>query len=106
MNNAILAVAVAAAFCGPLSAADRNEVTASEILAMERQGMDGWRTGNPDPTLAVLDPEVTYFHAVTNHRLDGLPAVRALFEDYRGTPLSTATRLPSQRCKRTATPRF
>jgi ketosteroid isomerase-like protein len=87
MEKLILACAVAAALCGVLAAADQNEVIAREILAMERKAMDGWLTGNPDPTLAILDPEITYFHAVTDKRLDGLPAVKALFEGYRGRPL-------------------
>jgi len=33
------------------------------------------------------DPDITYFHVVTDKRLDGLPAVRALFEGYRGRPV-------------------
>jgi len=31
--------------------------------------------GNPDPLLAISDPDITYFHVVTDKRLDGLPAV-------------------------------
>lgn len=54
---------------------------------MERQTMDGWLQGNPDPTLALLDPGVTYFHAPLEKRLEGLPAVRVFFEPYRGKPL-------------------
>jgi len=49
--------------------------------------LDGWQMGNPDPLLAISDPDITYFHVVTDKRLDGLPAVRALFEGYRGRPL-------------------
>lgn len=33
------------------------------------------------------DPDITYFHAITEKRVDGLPALRAIFEDYRGQPL-------------------
>ena len=83
----ILVSAVAAALCGGLAAADRDEATAREILALERKTLDGWQTGNPDPLLAICDPEITYFHVVTDQRLDGLPAVKALFEGYRGRPL-------------------
>ncbi len=61
--------------------------TEREILALERQGLDGWQRGNPDPLLAILAPEITYFHVVADQRLDGLPAVKALFEGYRGRPL-------------------
>ena len=87
MKSLILAGAAAAAVCGMLAAADGSEATAREVLALERTTLDGWQMGNPDPLLAISDPEITYFHVVTDKRLDGLPAVRALFEGYRGRPL-------------------
>jgi hypothetical protein len=87
MKRIVLAGAVAVALCGVLAAADGNEATAREVLALERTTLDGWQMGNPDPLLAISDPEITYFHVVTDKRLDGLPAVRALFEGYRGRPL-------------------
>ena len=87
MKKAILACAVAAAVCGAMAAADGTDATGREILALERKVMDGWQTGNPDPMLAISDPEITYFHIMTEKRLDGLPAVKALFESYRGMPL-------------------
>jgi hypothetical protein len=88
MKRIVLAGAVAAAALGGmLAAADGNEATAREVLALERTTLDGWQMGNPDPLLAISDPEITYFHVVTDKRLDGLPAVRALFEGYRGRPL-------------------
>jgi hypothetical protein len=54
---------------------------------MERRAMDGWLKGDPEPFLAISAPEITYYHVMTETRLDGLPAVRALYEAYRGTPL-------------------
>jgi hypothetical protein len=30
------------------------------------------------------EPDITYFHAITEKRVDGLPALRAIFEEYRG----------------------
>jgi ketosteroid isomerase-like protein len=54
---------------------------------MERKVMDGWQTGNPDPMLEISDPEITWFHVMTEKRLDGLPALKALLESYRGMPL-------------------
>jgi hypothetical protein len=87
MKVLVLAGAVAAALCSVLAAADGNEATAREVLALERTTLDGWQMGNPDPLLAISDPDITYFHVVTDKRLDGLPAVRALFEGYRGRPL-------------------
>ena len=58
-----------------------------DILALERKAMDGLQVGDPDPSLAAAAPDITYFHTVTNKRLDGLPAVKALFDQYRGRPL-------------------
>jgi hypothetical protein len=37
--------------------------------------------------LAITDSQITYFHAVVEKRLDGLPAVKELYERFRGTPL-------------------
>lgn len=73
--------------CGLLAAAEPGAQTASEILALERQVMDGWLSGNPDPALALFDAEITFFHVMTDKRLDGLPPVKALYSEYRGTPL-------------------
>jgi hypothetical protein len=87
MRKAVLVCAMAAALCGTMAAADEKDATGREILAMERSALDGWQTGNPDPMLALADPDITYFHVMTDKRLDGLPAVKALFESYRGTPL-------------------
>jgi hypothetical protein len=63
---------------------------AQEVLALERQAMDGWLKGNPEPQLAISDPEITYIHAVTPKRVEGLAALRELFEPYRGRPLFDA----------------
>jgi hypothetical protein len=60
---------------------------AREVLALERQAMDGWLKGDPDPQLAISDPQITYFHAVVEKRLEGLPALKELYERYRGIPL-------------------
>lgn len=87
MKQSILSLAVATALSGVLAAADQNEATTREVLALERRTLDGWTAGNPDPLLAISDPEITYIHAVVGKRLDGLPALRALFESYRGRPL-------------------
>jgi hypothetical protein len=87
MKSFVLACAVAAALAGVLAAADRDDAAAREVLALERTTLDGWQVGNPDPLLAISDPDITYFHVVTDKRLDGLPALKALFEPYRGRPL-------------------
>ncbi|MBZ5582051.1 MAG: nuclear transport factor 2 family protein [Acidobacteriia bacterium] len=72
---------------GTAMAADTTADAAREILRIERASMDGWLKGDPDPMLASLDPEITYIHVMTEKRLEGLAAVKALVEQYRGTPL-------------------
>ncbi len=69
---------------GTVTAAEPVEQT---ILTLERRAMDQWLQGNPDGFLAISDPGITYFHSVTEARLDGIAAVRVLYETYRGRPL-------------------
>ncbi len=83
----VLIFVMAAALCGARAFADSDAEVAQEIIGLERQAMDGWQNGNPDPLLALSDAEITYFHVMTDKRLDGLPAVKALYEKFRGTPL-------------------
>ncbi len=61
--------------------------TDEEPLALEQAAMEGWRKGDPGPMLATLDRDVTYYHVMPEKRLDGLEAVRAWIEPYRGRPL-------------------
>jgi hypothetical protein len=86
MKNILVLCAIMLS-CGAPALADSNDKAAKEVLDLERAAMDGWMKGDPDPSLAVADPEITYIHAVAAKRLDGLDAVRTLFEQYRGTPL-------------------
>jgi hypothetical protein len=80
----ILMCALALGCCGALAGAESTEET---ILAMERRAMDGWGQGNPDEFLRISDPEITFFHSTLDKRLDGLAAVKALYEGYRGRPI-------------------
>jgi ketosteroid isomerase-like protein len=61
--------------------------TMSEIVALERKAMDGWLQGNPDPLLAMADADITYFHVMTENRVDGRAALKALIEPFRGRAL-------------------
>ncbi len=85
MKYAILIAAAAA--LAQYALAQSSSDAEREILALERKVLDGWQKGEPDPLLATLDPEVTYFHVVTDERLEGRAAVAALVEGYRGRPL-------------------
>ena len=87
MKPILLLSVLATALLSSSAASDTNDATSKEILTIERKALDGWLAGNPDPMLAAMDPDVTYFHVVSDKRVEGLPAVKALFEPYRGRPL-------------------
>ena len=82
-----LLMCIAALLSETSAQADSNAEVARQLVALERQAMDGWMKGNPEPALAISDPEITYFHVMTEQRLDGLASVKALYESYRGRPL-------------------
>lgn len=90
MKTLTLILSIAAAVCATASPALSQTDTASEIIALERQALDGWVQGNPDPLLAMCDADVTYFHVMTQKRLDGLAALKALVEPFRGQSLYEA----------------
>jgi hypothetical protein len=87
LQKAFLVLAAAACPWMAPAWADPGGEPAAAILALERGAMDGWLKGDPGPQLAIMDPQITYFHAVVENRLDGLPAVKELYERFRGTPL-------------------
>ena len=60
---------------------------AQELLTIERQVMDGWLNGNPDPATAVADPQITFIHDALGRPIEGLPALKAALEQFRGVPL-------------------
>jgi len=68
-------------------AAESDAGIARELEALERQALDGWVKGNPDPDLATYDPAITLFQTPFRTRLDGLPAVKESYGKYRGVPV-------------------
>jgi ketosteroid isomerase-like protein len=79
----VCAVVFSASPAWPDSPADPTQ----EILALERQAMDGFLKGDPDPQLAIADPEITCFHEVFDKRIEGLAALKEAYAPYRGVPL-------------------
>jgi hypothetical protein len=61
--------------------------TARSLLALERQAMDGWLKGDPDPQLTISDPDITYIHEAAGKRLEGMAALKEFYAQYRGVPL-------------------
>lgn len=57
---------------------------ANSIIEMEREALNRWGHGDPDGFLGISLPEVTYFDPFVEKRLDGLDALRTLYEQLRG----------------------
>jgi ketosteroid isomerase-like protein len=54
------------------------------IIGLERAALERWGRGDPDGFLEISTADVSYFDPFTEHRLDGLPALRALYDGIRG----------------------
>ncbi len=87
MKSTILACTVAAAMGGLFAYQDPAAPVERELIAMERASMEGWLKGDSGPMLAASDPDITLFHVMTQQRVDGSAAVKALYEPYAGRPL-------------------
>jgi ketosteroid isomerase-like protein len=51
-----------------------------DIVALERSALDVWFTGDPQGYFDLYAPEVTYFDPNQEKRVDGLEAMKALFQ--------------------------
>jgi hypothetical protein len=65
----------------PAAPADKD---AQAILAVERAAFERWAKGDLNGFLDASDPEVDYFDPFIDARLDGLPALRALYNQAQG----------------------
>jgi ketosteroid isomerase-like protein len=57
---------------------------AGTIIQMERAAMERWARGDPDGFLDLSAADVSYFDPFTERRLDGIGALRSLYEQFRG----------------------
>jgi ketosteroid isomerase-like protein len=60
------------------------DAIATTLIEMESQALNRWAHGDPDGFLAISSPDVSYFDPFVEKRLDGLDALRALYEKLRG----------------------
>jgi hypothetical protein len=86
-NKVVVTCLVLASVVSLGARAQAQDTAERDILALERASMEGWVKGDPEPLLRTLDPEITYIHVMTDTRLEGVAAVKALVEGYRGRPL-------------------
>jgi ketosteroid isomerase-like protein len=55
-----------------------------ELIALEKNALNRWGKGDPDGFLEICAPDVVYFDPTLESRVDGLPALTALYETIRG----------------------
>ncbi|HEX7540732.1 MAG TPA: nuclear transport factor 2 family protein [Anaerolineales bacterium] len=60
------------------------DAVAEEIIAMEKAALNRWGKGDTDGFLEICAPDVVYFDPYLEMRVDGLPALTALYETIRG----------------------
>lgn len=65
------------------SAATESDLAAL-VLSMERSALDRWGKGDPDGFLEITDPDIVYFDPFTERRLEGIEALRNLYDGLRG----------------------
>jgi uncharacterized protein (TIGR02246 family) len=68
-----------------VSPAPAQEARPADIIALEQGALDRWARGDPDGYYAIMADDITYFDPRTARRVDGLPALRKMFEPFRGT---------------------
>jgi ketosteroid isomerase-like protein len=54
------------------------------VIALERAALDRWGNGDPSGFLETYAPEITYFDAGTERRLDGHAAMAAYYRPFTG----------------------
>jgi ketosteroid isomerase-like protein len=55
-----------------------------EIIEMEKAALDRWGKGDPGGFLEICAPDVVYFDPYRDARINGLPALAALYKTIRG----------------------
>jgi len=63
---------------------ENEQAITATIIGLERAALDRWGQGDPSGFLEISAPDVVYFDPFQAHRLDGLPALTALYESIRG----------------------
>ena len=54
------------------------------IVELERAALERWGRGDPDGFLEISAPDLSYFDPFIERRLDGLAALRSMYEQIRG----------------------
>jgi len=54
------------------------------IINIEKNALDRWGKGDPSGYLEIYDDDITYFDPATKQRIDGLIALKDLYEPFKG----------------------
>ena len=57
---------------------------AETIMGLERGALERWGRGDPEGFLEISAPDLSYFDPFIERRLDGLAALRSMYEQIRG----------------------
>jgi ketosteroid isomerase-like protein len=57
---------------------------AETIMELERDALERWGRGDPEGFLEISAPDLSYFDPFIERRLDGLAALRSMYEQIRG----------------------
>ena len=60
------------------------ELAGDAVLTLERAALDRWGKGDPEGYLEISAADVSYFDPFVTSRLDGIDALRAWYEPFRG----------------------
>jgi ketosteroid isomerase-like protein len=61
-----------------------NGDAAQTIIAMEQRALERWGKGDPDGYFEIMAPDTTYFDPTLARRADGVGALRAIIDPFRG----------------------
>ena len=81
---AALLVAVTLILGGATTLVNRVQQGADEVIALERSALDRWGRGDVGGFLSLYAEEITYFDPLQDRRIDGLAAMRAVYEPFAG----------------------
>ncbi len=61
-----------------------NPGVAETIIELERAALKRWGQGDPEGFLEISAPDLSYFDPFTERRLDGIVALRSMYDQLRG----------------------
>ena len=83
-NTLVFVLALSGTVVAAVRARSADAVQSDEIISLERAALDRWGKGDPTGFLEIYAPEVTYFDAGTQRRIDGIVAITDYYRPFTG----------------------